>query len=803
MEDIDDDFFSDDGFDDIPPDALQRLEHDAFLATQLGQQTQEGAELVPETRLNWAPREITDRYPQNEPTNAANATLQPPAQLHTGLTSDYGALDVGELDAEVFDDGPSPAVVLDKSGTFPDRPSHYAPDTIVLDEDQEGPRQIGSGLSVLSDLRKDHQLLEAKVVELIPDVVQAQKLTPTLKQFQEENERYSRMESELANAKSMAETKTGEIAIIRSNQAKMIGDYERQLSNLRKAMAEELAKHKEEVEAAREEGKMLATENAFLKRDLAEEASRINQMRAKARTEEKAAPVTPKKSKVLPFRDGFNDEEILAASPSKSGKSKRTTPTLAGKKRRRTSRDSPTPLQLTPHGEAIGMGVADDAADEAMSDIVMDQSIPKGPSLKREPPNTHVMKQILNHRTQPHKSDIEAMAELAFPSEPERTLSSILFEETTKHNLGNYAVEHMQAILSMWSRALQEKFFEPIPMFLEVTYFILAFDESSILSLIDPLVLLLQETVEVNGVPRFKHSPYARQSFGQVRPTPPSELEPLVDSTEHVRMLYKIACRCLDNDRALEDFWRRIHYSFVLMMLSCSQPVGDVKLTLSLLMTSVRANSFGSIQESEQDQSANEQYIVDRVASLLCETLQPDEGQPPYTRVEICDVRLEAISFLMTVAFNPNEPADTHGSRVIASHPTTLAKLIRAMHDELNSLYSYPPEKDMHSEMINELMRLIYSVIHRHPGEVDLQSKLQRIPGGKQKFLVVMTRLAFSEGLVLEAGIEDETVEMAHGILDDAVNPEEAEALLEAFPHAKWEDPEAKSAEEKDTEMKD
>jgi hypothetical protein len=89
-------------------------------------------------------------------------------------------------------------------------------------------------------------------------------------------------------------------------------------------------------------------------------------------------------------------------------------------------------------------------------------------------------------------------------------------------------------------------------------------------------------------------------------------------------------------------------------------------------------------------------------------------------------------------------------------------------------------------------MRLIYSVIRRHPQEVDLQAKLYRVAGGKQKFLVVLTRLAFSEGLVLEAGIEDETVEMAHEILDDAVNPQEAEALLEAFPHAKWEDTEMK-----------
>ena len=70
----------------------------------------------------------------------------------------------------------------------------------------------------------------------------------------------------------------------------------------------------------------------------------------------------------------------------------------------------------------------------------------------------------------------------------------------------------------------------------------------------------------------------------------------------------------------------------------------------------------------------------------------------------------------------------------------------------------------------------------------DLQSKLGRVPGGKQKFLVVLTRLAFSEGPILEEGIEDETVEMAHEILDDAVNPQEAEALLEAFPSAKRDD---------------
>ncbi|KAL4871352.1 hypothetical protein BDV12DRAFT_164140 [Aspergillus spectabilis] len=783
MEDIDDDFFSDDGWDDIPADALQQLEQDAFRATQAEQPTQP----EPTAQLNWAPQNISERYIETAqpdairrpgPINAANATLQPPAQLHTGLTSDYGALDVGELDAEVFDNGPSSAVALDETIDFSDRPSYYH-DTVVLDEEE--PMQTDGGRSFRAALHKEYEQLAAKL--------------------QQENERYSRLESELASTKSMAATKAGEIAIIRSNQAKLIDDYERQITTLRKAVADEMAKYREEVEAVRAEGKMLATENTFLRQDLAEETLRTNQMRAKVRGEEKAPPVTPKKTKVLPFRDGFNDEEILAASPSKSGRSKRTTPTVTGKKRRRTSQGSPTPLRLSPFGEPTGIDLVEDALDEAMIDVAIDQPA-KDPLMKSVHQDMQIVKQILNHRTDSHKTDIEVMAELAFPSEPERTLSSILLEETAKLDLGNYAVEHMQAILTMWSQALQEKFFQPIPMFLEITRSILTIDTACVLGLIDRLVPVLQNSGDVNGIPRFKHSPVSRQNFGQIRQTPTSQLEPLVDSTEALGLLYQIACRSLTSDRQLEDFWRHIRYDFILMMLNCSQRISDIKLTLSLLMTSVRADSFGSIHESEQDQKANENYIVDRVANLLSETPQPDEGQTPYTRSEICDLRLEALSFLMTVAFNPIAPASTRGSHVIAAHPTALARLIRAMHDELDALYSYPPERDMHSTLVNSLMRLIYSVIRQHPQDVDLQAKLYRVAGGKQKFLVVLTRLAFSEGLILEAGIEDETVEMAHEILDDAVNPQEAEALLEAFPHAKWEDTETKDAETKDTEMK-
>ncbi|KAH2565765.1 hypothetical protein KXV42_001479 [Aspergillus fumigatus] len=758
MEDKDDDFFSDDGLEDLPPSTLLQLEQNAYLATQAQKPAQSEASIhTAPTSHAQVDRQFAVAESRSIP---INATLKPPARLHTGLTNDYDSLDVGESDAEVLDGDSGFPVALDQP------PASAGQAVPLRNESALEPMDIeeGRGNPYQANIYEAYNALEEKL--------------------RLEDERLKQMTEELAAAKSMAETKAGEIAIIRANQAKLVENYDRQLAALRKAMAEEAAKHKEEVEAARAEGELLATENAFLKQDLAEETMRINNLKAKSRAEDKAPPVTPKKTRVLPFRDGFDDDEIMAISPSKSAKSKRTTPTGPGKKKRKLDSGSPTPLPLCQPAELVPEPPEDLFDEEMMDDVMVDEPVPR-----REDRNAELMKSILNHKTYPNEEcDIEVLSQMAFPSEPRRKLSTIVLEETARLHSGNYVVEYAQVIASLWSRALKEKFFKPVPMFMEITHHLLALDAPSCVpDMIDHLVPVLQESGDINGIPRFRNSPVSRQNLGQVRQTPLSQLEVLVDSTEALSLLYRMAYLCIHMERTMERFWRHMRYDFVLMMLNCSQPIRDITLMLNLLSTSIRAESFGSVQETQQDQLANENYIVDRVANLLSETPQPDEGQPPYTAADICSMRLQAMYFLTSVAFNPVAPASEHGSSVIAQHPTVLARMIRAMHDELDALYTYPPERDLHATMVNGLMRLVYGVIRRHKN-VDLQSKLCRVAGGKQKFLVVLTRLAFSEGPILEGGIDDETVEMAHEILDDAVTPQEAEALLEAFPSAKRDD---------------
>ncbi|PWY78463.1 hypothetical protein BO94DRAFT_567906 [Aspergillus sclerotioniger CBS 115572] len=762
MEDNDDDFFSDDGFDDIPPSTLFQLEQNAYHATQVqNPQQQQKEQQQPFTDSAKTPRTFSDL---NRDAVAANASI------HTGLSNDYDVWDIGELDAEVLDDGVpiQPNAALDQSATFSASVQHQQNDASAGEDnygDLPDPMEVEEeGTSRFPELHNAYAELSEKLAL--------------------ETARHQQMAEELVAAKSMAETKTGEIAIIRANQAKLTANYDRQLAALRKALEDEEARHEEEVAAARAEGKMFATENAFLRQDLAEESMRANQLKAKGRAKEEAPPMTPKKTKVLPFRDGFDDDEILAVSPSKLARSKRATPVVPGKRKRQLSQDSPTPLQFSPQVEPNPVEYAEDLSDDAMLDAGPDQA-----QLKEAPGivDLSIVKRLLNHRSSSdEKPDIEVMAGLAFPSESQRMLSTILLETTNNLDLGNYMVEYARAIISLWSRALEEKYFQPIPMFLSIMQHLISEDLQTLDSdLYKHLVPVLQVSAEVNAVPRFHNSPVSGPNLGRARKTPLSELEPLVDSTEVLGLLYDMACIRLHVEQDMIELWRPIRYDFVLTMLNCSQPIDDIVLMLSLLSTSIRSDSFGPVQESEEVQNIIENYIVDRVANLLSEQPLLDEGQEPYMPYEICSMRQEALAFLTSVAFNPRISDSTHGSMILASHPTALARLIRVAHDELDALYTLPPEKDLHAALVNGLICLVHGVTQRHREQADLQSKLCRVPGGKQKFLVVLTRLAFSEGLVLEAGIDDATVEMAHTILDDAVTPQEAEALLEAFPNAK------------------
>ncbi|KAJ5653178.1 hypothetical protein N7490_000181 [Penicillium lividum] len=737
MEDNDDDYFSDD-FDSLPPGTLFDLEQNAFQATQ--------AQASQYQHHSTASNNPT--FHTVTPTVHNSATLQPPPRLHTGLTNEYGTLEVGELQAEVHENG-------DTSMAFSN--SYHVPV-------KEHGRPVNGGMDDAMEV-DDHD----------PRNISA--ASARLEQLEREKEQ---MRLELIEAKAQVQSKAGEIAIIRSKQVHMAAMHDQQLAALRKAHAEEAAKHRETTEAAMSEGRVLATENIFLQHDLAEEAHHLRNIKSKHRQAEARPPVTPKKSRVLPFRDGFDDDEIAVVSPSKSAtRSKRATPTVPGKRKRQASLDNAAALQLSPVGELI------------MVDAPIDGPEPdydEGPESGGR--DQQVIKCLLNHRMLPgQETDIEALARISFPSEPARPISSMVLDRLAHLDMGSYVVEYIHTIGPLWQRALTERFYEPVPRFMTLVRYVLKMNDITLPKLISPLVSALQDSVEVNAVPRFRYSPAARGKGRALRsiPTPQSDLQPQVDSTEALRLLYHVASELLHVQDALNEFWRNIRHTFILVMLHPSQPLKDIVLIVHLLSTSIRPESFGPLMPSDGEQNDVQRWLVDRLSWMFSEPAQPDEGLEPYTPHDICAMRLEVLLLMESLAFNPAAPTREHGSATIAAHPTALARLFRSMHDELDALYSSPPEQGVRFALVNGLMRLLFGVMRRHRSSIDMQEKLARVPGSKQKHLVVLTRLAFCDGSVLEAGIDDETVDMAHELLEEWTNPQEADSLADVFPSTRRE----------------
>ena len=167
------------------------------------------------------------------------------------------------------------------------------------------------------------------------------------------------LRQELETATSNALSRAGEIAIIRANHAKVVREYEKKSLELQNIHADESARQKAEIEKARAERERIATEIEFLKRDLTEETQRVKNLTRNAKVgggkvalSKTAASTdtvtTPKKGIALPYRDGFDDDEIMMVSPSKAAsKSRAATPRAGRKRKRKPTEDSPLqPLHL-------------------------------------------------------------------------------------------------------------------------------------------------------------------------------------------------------------------------------------------------------------------------------------------------------------------------------------------------------------------------------------------------------------------------------------------------------------------------
>jgi hypothetical protein len=283
-----------------------------------------------------------------------------------------------------------------------------------------------------------------------------------------------------------------------------------------------------------------------------------------------------------------------------------------------------------------------------------------------------------------------------------------------------------------------------------------------------------------------------------------------------------------------------MEFDFVLMMLSPKHPEADWLAMMSLLRTSVASNSIGPIPSSATASSGGRvdvkspnvvaATLIDCVSSFLCE--------PPRwaTLGSVKDMvaRSTALETLTALATSP------FGALQIAESDVAMPRLVTGLCWAIDRLYdSDLPFKaaeqgsaDQTSSGAADRMNLDHidpdatqemqvDVAEGEPAavvqdDVDVEpdptallphiisrgiwlvhflvtdprtadvtntsAKLAASYGGSQRYFLTLARLNFAEeDLVLEAGIDAETVELAHELLELAVTPDEGEEIGEMF----------------------
>jgi hypothetical protein len=576
-------------------------------------------------------------------------------------------------------------------------------------------------------------------------------------------------------------------------------ENERKVLALQQAHNEALAKQKAEVDKMRREREHAQTSNMFLEHDLAREADKAKRVKkgtaAKPKSTSIASPaVTPKRQhKTLPFRDGFDDEDIIMASPSKKkDRPGASTPKQVGKRKRTVTDQSPIPmLQLS---EPRERGQTTPRERPLPPESKLDPGLLERLREKDDRRFT-LLHRLLAHRCSNGKDRVlEALTAHVLPSQPEKKLSSMVYDSLSKSplslNVHELALQICHIFLTLWEQCLKEKYYPAIYLMLDALHFILACEPAkTAVELTERAVPLIIASVDLVAIPIARAAKldelYVAELYSSAQVKTATEIN-VVDCLD---LLHLIASSCLSNSNpeVIFQFWQCIPADFALVLLNRVQPLDHITLMLRVLGTSALPSSLGAIVSSDSppdQQGKRESDIIDRLTNLLFEAPETipnpsgdsEDVEAPPSTLEVWDLRNRVLQLLTRFSI------EEHGSMRLITHRNCVGRLIKYLDFSLNTLYTSPlfPTQEKTVASINTTMRLIYHLSTSHP-DIDIKSKLSVIQGGHHKYLVALTRLAFSEGLVLEQGIEESVVDMAHAILDEGLSLEEGEGLLRVF----------------------
>ncbi|KAG9836781.1 hypothetical protein KCU68_g10685, partial [Aureobasidium melanogenum] len=596
--------FDDSNLDQLPQSTLQNLEQSAISSTQRDVAA----------RKQWHYQQTTKPLrltrPSLPPVTAPAVTAATSFNAPNSPESDYG-LDDND-DEEVLD------LNADTTIYQPQLHQNY------LQPANDNPSYLTTETNVTHDAPPRYDQLNHVAPTLQPGETTA--IDAYVKKLEAE---LNAVRLSLQNANDENQRRAGELSIIRARQLKLAKEHEDQLQALNKSHADDAARQKADLDAKKKEIEAYETSNRFLEHDLAQ--ARDERAKRLKPTRTNTGKLTRQPSQSLPYRDGFDDNEIVTLSPSKpKDRSKSSTPKV-GEKRKRNAPVSPAPrLQLNAQ-----------------------PSVSSSPAL-----NVAESTPIFEDLVRPH-DDSQFQMFIAVDDDDD------------------FYVYACNLLSDLWERCLHEKMYTPVYLILDLYEFILAMSaEPPRLSLIERFLPLATKTIDLVALPRVRLHAGAHVD---------SHLLECINVDQILTLMHGMAFDASLNAESCQAFWKKMEFDFTLMMLNKSQPLPHIMLVLQMLGSSAMPESFSIIVDDPEKQSTLEGHTIDRLTTLLFERPEAPSGETPYEDNEVAVLQIETIRVLNSLAVTK------HGSEVLARHGTAIGRLVRLLHVSVTKLYDLHP----------------------------------------------------------------------------------------------------------------
>ncbi|KAK7403792.1 hypothetical protein QQX98_010434 [Neonectria punicea] len=782
------DEFSDDGFDDLTDNVLQELENNAI---QLTQAHRKPPSQHPESTYLDAIWVEDDDLDTTEVTNDAGEPVGRPVvdntlQQHSQQQQQHqeSRRSVPPLPNPRWDPIVHPSIRRPAG-----QPAPLLPSAVVTKQPLYTSQQFQSQSS---NLHQPHASQFARpgigTNHFVPSQNQPSNVVSALQQ------RLRALEAELNVAR-------GEVSIIRANSTKAQELHDAEVNRLKKLNAEQLSRQERIAEAA-----VVAEHNAnielqFLQRDVKEVTNRTRRKDAVGPTGQ--GLTTPKKtSKTWRVADGFDEMDIVVSPSKGQGRNKNAGSVAANVgertpskgKRKRPAVDSPI-MALDIH-----MGGFDDMAIDNKPEPAAIQPpivIAATHSLPFE-----FLQLVLDHvlfREQP--PTFEVLSRFSFSSEPNTSFAAYIFKKVPimgdPRRPVQLLVDFAHYVVEIWTRCSDEQYWEPIKYLVALIAFTFQLQATEVAPrIVTDLAPVAQATICTLAEWRHRYSDGDGPKDERFR-----SLEEHINITDILSLLSTSSLTCattiLEPETSFESkaayFWRHISLGTPLLLLTPKQELADILGMLELLASSSLPGSIGPITD-EKDPPFVARVIIEKVAARLTE--YPRSAKTP---AEKRSVRLAVLRTLIAFARYP------FGAIQLASHNTALPRLVTCLSTSIDDLYDQPipsnilsdlsqtsgPETHTVSDSSSELNSIICQCVHlihtlvtgpNTANLADIGQKLSMSYGGSQRYLLALGRLTFvEEDLVMESGIDEDTIVAAHELLEMNVTPDEGEVVSDAF----------------------